>query len=312
MQSSSSLFPVALVATEMAGELHEDVYQLNPGISVDPTVRLAVTRVTDPAWAGERAPVVLLHSEFHNKRQWLSPRGEGFAALLARYGFDVWLPEMRGHGMSPPNQQWARGHQSLLAQEDLPPIHRFVSEQTGRSPVWIGRGLGARLIACGIIENNLLLRYVPGVVFIEPGNPRSHWTEKHLSVFERWGLARRDRMNGRERGWGPEDEPALLFRELYRAQRRSGRNRKHPVYDRLRVIRCPSLVVSMGKDEETRHFAGLLGGQIRQTLLSHRYDEDVVREVKGSDVPLAMQNDIRAWLDEACRHMDTSPVEQRL
>ena len=87
---------------------------------------------------------------------------------------------------------------------------------------------------------------------------------------------------------------------------------KHPVYDRLRVIRCPSLVVSMGKDEETRHFAGLLGGQIRQTLLSHRYDEDVVREVKGSDVPLAMQNDIRAWLDEACRHMDTSPVEQTL
>ncbi len=312
MQSSSSLFPVALIATEMAGELHEDVYQLNPGISVDPTVRLAVTRLTDPAWEGQRAPVVLLHSEFHNKRQWLSPRGEGFAALLARYGFDVWMAEMRGHGMSPRNRDWARGHQRLIAQEDLPPIHRFISEQTGRSPVWVGRGLGSRLIAHGIVDNHLLLRHVPGAVFIEPGNPHSHWTEAELSSLERWGLARRDRMRGRARGWGPEDEPALLFRDLYRSQRRCRRSGKHPLYDRLRVIRCPSLVVSMGEDDEARQFAGALGGQIRQTLLSHRYDEDMLRDLKGNGIPVAMQNDVRAWLDEACRAMDTSPVEQIL
>lgn len=312
MQSSSSLFPVSLVATEMAGELHEDVYQLNPGISADPTVRLAVTRLTDPAWQGARAPVVLVHSEFHNKRQWLSPKGEGFAALLARYGFDVWLAEMRGHGMSPRNRDWANGYQSLLAQEDLPPIHCFVSEQTGRSPVWIGRGLGSRLIAHGIIENNLLLRHVSGAVFIEPGNSRFHWTEAELSVFERWRLARKERMPGRALGWGPEDEPVMLFRDLYRAERRARRSKNHPLYGHLRAIRCPSLVVSMGEDEETRQFAGSLGGKVRQTLLSHRYGEDVVRKVKGHGVPVAMQNDIRAWLDEVCRVIDASPVEQAL
>ena len=45
MQSSSNLFPVALISAERRGDLSEDVYRLTPGNSPDGTVELAVTRL---------------------------------------------------------------------------------------------------------------------------------------------------------------------------------------------------------------------------------------------------------------------------
>lgn len=311
MQSSSRLFPVTLSATEMAGELYEDVYHMNPGVSPDPTVRLAVTRVRDPAWQGDRFPVVLLHSEFHNRRLWLSPQGEGFGGLLARYGFDVWLPEMRGHGLSPENRDWAKGHVSLLAEEDLPPVHRFVAEQSGNEPAWVGQGLGARLIAHAMIHNHQLLRVIPGAIFIDPGNPRSHWTNRVMSFFERLNLGRHDRVSGPRRNWGPEYEPSAMLRDIHRSQKRYRRGKAHPIYDGLRVIRCPTLSVALDDDEEARSFAGLLGGQIRQTLFASRYEMARRNEGASALVP-AMQNDMRAWLDEVCRVSQTETFPRAL
>lgn len=300
MQSSSRLFPVTLSATEMAGELYEDVYHMNPGVSPDPTLRLAVTRVRDPAWQGDRFPLVLLHSEFHNRRLWLSPQGEGFAGLLARYGFDVWLPEMRGHGLSPKNRDWAQGHVSLLAEEDLPPVHQFVAEQSGQEPAWVGQGLGSRLLAHVMVHNHQLLRRIPAAVFIDPGSPGSHWTNRVMSVFERMKLGRHERVSGPRRHWGPEDEPSSILRDIYRSQRRYRRGRPHPIYDGLRVIRCPTLSVALADDEEARNFAGMLGGQVRQTLSASQYEPSRPSEGVSTLSP-ALQNDMRAWLDEACR-----------
>lgn len=311
MQSSSRLFPVTLAATEMAAELYEDVYLMNPGVSPDPTVRIAATRVRDPAWQGMRFPLVLVHSEFSNRRQWLAPQGEGFAGLLARYGFDVWLPEMRGHGLSPGNRNWASGHVALLAEEDFVPIHRFVDEQSGLEPVWVGQGLGALLLAHAMVHNQKLLRSIPGVIFIEPGSPVSHWTARELSFFERLNLSRHDRISGPRRNWGPEDEPSTLFRDLYRTQRRCRRGRSHPVYDGLRMVRCPSLTVSLDHDDEAREFASRLGGQIRQTLFAARYESEGSHKGAGVLTP-AIQNDIRAWLDDVSREVHSSGFSRAL
>ncbi|EPN67992.1 esterase/lipase/thioesterase family protein, partial [Pseudomonas syringae pv. actinidiae ICMP 19079] len=101
MQSSSQLFPVALISAERRGDLVEDVYRLKPANSPDPSVELVVTRlglVDQPATRG--APVILLHGSFSNRRFWYSPKGIGLGPYLARAGYDVWIPEMRGHGLS--------------------------------------------------------------------------------------------------------------------------------------------------------------------------------------------------------------------
>ena len=65
MQSSSDLFPVALISAERRGDLSEDVYRLKPGNSPDWSVEIAVTRLgmaDDSAPRG--VPVILLHGSF--------------------------------------------------------------------------------------------------------------------------------------------------------------------------------------------------------------------------------------------------------
>ncbi|MEX5623669.1 alpha/beta fold hydrolase, partial [Pseudomonas syringae] len=101
MQSSSTLFPVALLSAERRGDLSEDVYRIKAGNSPDPSVELALTRLglADQGQA-VGVPVILLHGSFSNRRFWYSPKGVGLGAYLARAGFDVWIPEMRGHGLS--------------------------------------------------------------------------------------------------------------------------------------------------------------------------------------------------------------------
>lgn len=146
MQSSSNLFPVALTSAERRGDLSEDVYRLKPGNSPDPSVELAVTRLgmaDEPQVRG--VPVILLHGSFSNRRFWYSPKGIGLGAYLARAGFDVWIPEMRGHGLSRRNAGYRQNRVADYARYDLPAIAAFVREQSGQIPHWIGHSLGAPL-----------------------------------------------------------------------------------------------------------------------------------------------------------------------
>ena len=107
MQSSSRLFPVALISAEIRGDLSEDVYRLKPGNSPDASVELAMTRIglADPSMR-RGVPVILVPGSFSNRRFWFSPKGVGLGAFLARAGYDVWIAEMRGHGLSPRNRDY--------------------------------------------------------------------------------------------------------------------------------------------------------------------------------------------------------------
>src|SRR5690606_36740903 len=106
MQSSSRLFPVVLSRAEIRADLSEDVYLLRHGISSDSSVELALTRLGRVDAEKPGVPVILLHGSFSNRRFWYSPKGIGPGAYLARAGFDVWIAEMRGHGLSPRNQSY--------------------------------------------------------------------------------------------------------------------------------------------------------------------------------------------------------------
>ena len=143
MQSSSTLFPVALLSAERRGDLSEDVYRIKAGNSPDPSVELAVTRLgLADQGRPQGVPVILLHGSFSNRRFWYSPKGIGLGAFLARAGFDVWIPEMRGHGLSARNEAYRHNRVADYARYDLPAIAAFVCEQTGEIPHWIGHSLG--------------------------------------------------------------------------------------------------------------------------------------------------------------------------
>lgn len=82
MQSSSQLFPVALISAERRGDLVEDVYRLKPANSPDASVELAVTRlgrVDQPDVRG--TPVILLHGSFPTGGSGIRPRASVWARI---------------------------------------------------------------------------------------------------------------------------------------------------------------------------------------------------------------------------------------
>ncbi|TRX76472.1 alpha/beta fold hydrolase [Pseudomonas mangiferae] len=219
MQSSSELFPVALVSAELRRDLTEDVYLLKPNNSPDLTVELAVTRLGLLGRESRRGvPVILVHGSFSNRRFWYSPKGIGLGPYLVRAGFDVWIAEMRGHGLSPRNQAYTRNRVADYARYDLPALGAFVAEQSGQAPHWIGHSLGGITLAAALGGGHLQTEHVASLAMLGSQVSRGHWLLKCPPVegLARLVLRRSGEVSGPRWRRGPEHEPAGVVLESLR------------------------------------------------------------------------------------------------
>lgn len=255
MQSSSHLFPVALISAERRGDLSEDVYRLKPGNSPDPSVELAVTRLglaDEPEARG--IPVILLHGSFSNRRFWYSPKGLGLGAYLTRAGFDVWIPEMRGHGLSRRNADYRKNRVADYARYDLPAIGAFVREQRGQVPHWIGHSLGGTTLAAALGGHYLGEPAVASAAFFGSQISRTYWPLKIPPV--EWGgrliLKRFAQLSGARLKRGPEDEPIGLALESMRWHGLFGRfgDAQKDWWAGLAEVTVPVLAVSAAGDHQ--------------------------------------------------------------
>ncbi|MQU63614.1 alpha/beta fold hydrolase [Pseudomonas sp. FSL R10-1350] len=260
MQSSSHLFPVALISAERRGDLSEDVYRLKPANSPDISVELVVTRL-GMADAGQvrGVPVILLHGSFSNRRFWYSPKGVGLGAFLARAGIDVWLPEMRGHGLSSRNIHWAKNRVADYARYDLPAIGAFVREQSGQTPHWIGHSQGAISLAAALGGEYLQAADVASAAFFGCQINRRYWSLKIPPV--QWGayllLKRFAQLSGTRLKRGPEDEPVSIALETLRWNGFMGRfkDADRDWWAGLAQVELPVLVVAAEGDRQTPEWA---------------------------------------------------------
>ncbi|GLZ87686.1 esterase [Metapseudomonas resinovorans] len=253
MQSSSELFPVALMSAELRGDLTEDVYRLKPGNSPDPSVELVLTRLGLPGHEAARGvPVILLHGSFSNRRFWYSPKGLGLGPYLVRAGFDVWIAEMRGHGLSPRNQHYRRNRVADYARFDLPAIAAFVREQCGQAPHWIGHSLGGTTLAAALGGHYLGEEDVASAALFGSQVSRVYWPLKVPPVA--WGgrmlLKRFQVLSGSRLKRGPEDEPIGLVLESMRWHGLFGRfgDAERDWWAGLADVRIPVLGVAAAGD----------------------------------------------------------------
>ncbi|WP_160286495.1 alpha/beta fold hydrolase [Pseudomonas knackmussii] len=275
MQSSSELFPVALVSAEIRGDLVEDIYRLKPNNSPDASVELALTRLGLIGQEARGVPVILLHGSFSNRRFWYSPKGIGLGPYLARAGFDVWIAEMRGHGLSPRNQDYSRNRVADYARYDLPAIGRFVAEQAGQRPHWIGHSLGGITLAAACGGGYLGEDEAASVALFGSQVSRDYWPLKLPPVAwsGRFLLKRMGVISGSRLRRGPEDEPIGLALEALRWHGLFGRfgERDNDWWAGLSKVQVPVLAVSAEGDHQDppwlcRKLFDQFGSEVREYL----------------------------------------------
>ena len=109
-------------------------------ITTKDDVEIAVTRLGDEPSQG--VPVILVHGTFCQRSFWVSQKGLGLGPYLRERGYDVWIPEVRGHGRSPRDRRYRDWNAEDQMRFDLPAVQRLVaSEREGRAH-WVGHSWG--------------------------------------------------------------------------------------------------------------------------------------------------------------------------
>lgn len=171
-----------------------------------------------------------------------------------RAGFDVWVPEMRGHGLSPRNLDYRQNRVADYARYDLPVIGAFVHEITGQKPHWVGHSLGGITLAAALGGHYLDEAHVASVALFGSQVSRSYWPLKMPPVA--WGgrllLKRLPHISGSRLKRGPEDEPIGVALEALRWNGLFGRfgDGKDDWWAGLREASVPVLCVAAAGDHQ--------------------------------------------------------------
>ncbi|ARD23414.1 MULTISPECIES: alpha/beta hydrolase [Shewanella] len=96
-----------------------------------------------------REPILMLHGAMSNGRVFYSPSGRGLACYLAEQGYDVYVLDTAGRGLSEPriNASYSLGQTEVIL-EQIPLAHQFILSQTGADKVhWCAHSWGGVLMA---------------------------------------------------------------------------------------------------------------------------------------------------------------------
>ncbi|MEZ4550858.1 MAG: alpha/beta fold hydrolase [Desulfobacterales bacterium] len=65
-------------------------------------------------------------------------------------GFDVWIPELRGHGRSPKGADFPKLPRKIQIRYDLPAVQAAVFAATEKPAFWIGHSFGGLFILAAL------------------------------------------------------------------------------------------------------------------------------------------------------------------
>lgn len=166
----------------------------SPCVAVSEFVRLDITTQLHLRRLAGPGPVVfLLHGALSNGRLFYQPeRQKGFAAVLARAGYDVFIGDLGGRGLSaPPLQRGSWRGQRESIQAEIPAMLQRIAELRPGAPVfWGAHSWGGVLLMATLARFPQWLEQLQGVLFF--GSKRSvrglNW-EKLFKIYFFWNCA---------------------------------------------------------------------------------------------------------------------------
>ena len=178
---------------------------------------------------------------------------------FSRAGFDVWLPEMRGHGLSARNIHWNKNRVADYARYDLPAIGAFVKELSGQSPHWIGHSQGGISLAAALGGQYLNDDVVASAAFFGTQiNRRYGWLKIPPVQWCAYLMLKRfGHLSGARLKRGPEDEPVSIALEALRWNGFLGRfkDAERDWWAGLAEVKVPVLAVAATGDRLTPEWA---------------------------------------------------------
>lgn len=268
---------------------------------------LSITRLV----GGEGGPpVVLLHGSYTDRRFWISRKGEGFARCLADHGFDVWIPEFRGHGRSPRPADYGRITADQFVFGDLPAIAAHLRSSGVTSALWVGHSSGGLSLAGALAMEALPQELVRGMVLVgvqaEAGHAWLRWPL--VGAAAQWLCGALSTFPADRLGLGHQPAPGAATAQAI-AWKRTGRWSTSDGRDfgaGLPRVGVPCLAVTSEGDrmdpaEGCRAFFERLGSRDKTLLVlgrahGHRQDYDHPGMIVSRDAAAEVWPLLVAWL----------------
>ncbi len=259
--------------TDSIGPVPARVYRVRTADDVE----LAVTRLESGA-AGERAaPVVLIHGTFCQRSFWVSDKGIGLGPFLRDRGYDVWIPELRGHGRSPRDRRFRNWTAEDQMRFDIPAIRGLVDDETGRRAHWVGHSWGGSAIMGALGAGWLASEEMQSVVVLGANMTEGdRWLKKPVPRAAAWTLLTIvGRVPARLFGLGPEPESRGYMLDFFRwkgAEQQWRTREGRDCWEGIRKATVPLLAFAAANDKSDpapgcRHMFDATGSQDKEWVL---------------------------------------------
>ncbi|MGL4714442.1 MAG: alpha/beta fold hydrolase [Aeromonas sp.] len=274
-----------------------------------------------PSVAIHGEPILMVHGAIENGRIFYTESGKGLACFLARHGYQVYVADLRGRGLStPPIAEQAEHGQHELITEDLPALHHWLAERHGGFKVhWVAHSWGGVIMASTLVRFPALADQVASLLFF--GTKRgvsvqhpARWLKVDLiwSLLAPWLARRRGFLAARDWKLGADDESLRYLQETIPWVRCGPWQDPFDgfAYDQATTgVNWPPLwMISakadtvLGHPTDVRRFSDEMGSVARHTRLGrdngNRLDYDHINMLTAPQAPEDHFPQILAWLQD--------------
>lgn len=138
-------------------------------------------------------PVLMIHGSIENGKIFYSSSGKGLAPYLAQNGFDVFVADLRGRGLSkPPISKNSKHGLTEILKEDFPAMINKIKEIKGDVPQhWVAHSWGGVMMLTFLARNYNSVK-VASMVFFATKRRISIWNLKKIwSINLMWNFVAR-------------------------------------------------------------------------------------------------------------------------